>query len=74
MKGIQCLSSKPMLRGRNIDGSYGKYSIDVPYYLRLYMQLSAIQWRILNGAITLYTDKAMKKYLASYDMLKYWMI
>lgn len=72
MKIIQCFNSKPMTKGRHVCGTYGADQIDLPHYIRLVMQLSAIQCRRTNGPVTLYTDSPMKKYLEEKHMMEWW--
>lgn len=72
MIGIHCLSSKPMLRGRGINGTFGKYAIDLPEYMLLMLKLSALAWKKNNGKILLYTDTPMKEYLERKNMISAW--
>lgn len=73
MNAIQCFSSYPVLCGRQVCGLYEeKKEIFLPEYILLGMKLSALQWRRTNGAIKLYTDSPMKKYLESQGILNCW--
>lgn len=73
MRAIQCYSSRPMTEGRQASGLFGdSKEIFLDEHVRLCMILSALQWRWLNGPITLYTDTPMKRYLDKYKLLGYW--
>lgn len=73
MRAIQCFSSVPLLQGRRASGLYGtEKDISLPRCVLLSMELSALQWRRLNGPVTLYTDTPMRNYLAEHHLLKCW--
>lgn len=73
MRAIQCYSSRPMTEGRGASGLFGDSGeIFLDEHVRLCMVLSALQWRRLNGPITLYTDTPMKRYLEKHKLLSYW--
>jgi hypothetical protein len=72
MIGIHCFSSKPMLHGRSINGTFGGASIELPEYIILILKLSALEWKKTNGKIILYTDTPMKEYLEKKNMLLVW--
>lgn len=75
MKAIQCLSSMPLLGGRQASGLYGEgneLTVELPESVLLCMKLSALQWRRLNGPIKLYTDTQMKYYLEKKGLLDCW--
>lgn len=73
MRAIQCFSSVPLLQGRQASGLYGaRKDLSLPRCVLLCMELSALQWRRLNGPITLYTDTPMRDYLAAHRLLDCW--
>lgn len=79
MRAIHCLSSRPMLQGRQISGTFqpeqtlwAEHQIQLPECVLYTMQASALYWRINNGRIKLYTDTPMKNYLSIHDMLDCW--
>lgn len=73
MRAIQCFSSVPLLQGRQASGLYvTQKDISLPRCVLLCMELSALQWRRLNGPITLYTDTPMRNYLAEHHLLNCW--
>jgi len=63
----------PILKGRQASGLFEKSKdIYLEESVLLCMKLSALQWKRLNGSITLYTDTPMKKYLEGQKMLDCW--
>ena len=74
MKGIQILSSRPIIAGRNASGLFNNQSkkVSLSETSLLYTKASALQWRRTNSPVTLYTDLPMKNYLEKLGILNYW--
>lgn len=74
IQGIHCFSSAPFRCGRDVWGgaSEGRESFRFPEYLFLTLTLSALQWRKMNGPITLFTDRVFYRYLEQHRALDCW--
>lgn len=73
MRAIHCLSSMPILQGRQVNGTFQREQVlQMPRCVLYTLQASALQWRLTNGSIKLYTDTLMKNYLADQDLLGCW--